>query len=380
MKIKKIITHFQPGLDELAGIFLLKRHGYEIGITRDTPVDFMMNGDFENPPAPEVPHLLYLGCGLESDFNEHYSGDKNTSSCRLVAKFFELSYEVYGNFVDEVTREDRYGSGGVKNHLAQTIKDLYDTGWSALEIYRWASHAFKALTSDKWKPKEFSMDIESCARAIEHLAGRDFRLEWEDVFKTTKKLMRSEYIKAMAYLTHNPQYFKVIDTYLGPMTAYIECTPQINPRIAAAARSKGAQIVLMLCTLNVGDGTSCGVVIQQHHTAGLSFLNVVEELRKHELLYNSRLNGENHDQLKGEGTIAECPVWHGHQAAVGISKCLAIYNRSRTRPLGPATCLTMSYIIDLFLATITVTPKGETVVGMNEFVNPSSMSKCFQTI
>ena len=380
-KFEKIVTHFQPGLDELAGIFLLKRHGAEMGITTTTPVEFMMNGDFENPHASDVPHILYLGCGLGLDFNEHYSEDKDTSACQLVAKNLQLSRDQYGSFVKEVTREDRHGSEGVKNHIAQTIKDLYDMGWEAIRIYRWAKTAFVALTSDKWQPREFSMDVDSCNLAIEHKFGREAAQEWYSVFKDTQKFMRKEYNKAMAYLKQNPSDFVEIETYSGSMKAYIPMIPQTNPRIAQAARSQGAMLVLMQGVLKTDNDTqSLGVVIQQKHTAHLSFAKIVEELRTHELIFCSKFRKEQLGELKGEGTIAECPIWHGHQAATGKAVCFAIYNRSKTRPLGPKTCLEWQYIVDLFISTIKVAPEGETFVGMNEFLNPARMGSFLEAV
>lgn len=359
---KKIVTHHRPGLDEIASIFLLKRHGAEWGIDEDTPVRFMANGDFENLPMPEVNEVLYVGCGIDSWANEHFCDEPDRSACYLVARELQLCRRRYKWLVHLVTKEDRYGTDNVQNHIAQAIKDLYDMGWTFTRVYKWVKTALVALTSHGSYPDKFALDTETCARSIEKKFGKESAVSWFSVISGIKTWDKGEFAKSCAYLDKNPQLFTEVDTYKGKMKAFIPDDVQFSPRIGAAARAKGAQIVLMQGIL---DFDQVGIMLQQKHTAGLSFSKVLEELRKHELVQCGELNHEKSADCAGEGTKKVCPVWHGHQSAKGQYECFAIYNRSKTRPCGPKTAMSWDYLRDLVLDTIKVAPEGEIINGLN---------------
>lgn len=359
---RKLITHHRPGLDEITSIFLLKRHAADWGITQDTVVGFMSNGDYQNPSMPEG--ILYVGCGIGSWANEHYLDINDSSACRLVARELRLDPFRYRDLVDAVTREDRHGVGTIKNHIAQSVKDLYDMGWSFHQVYKWVAHALVAMTTYRSQIK-FSLDTDTCANAIEKKFGKGSAEEWFSVVTKIRSWDKKEFIKACAYLDKNPHLFTEVETYKGKMKAFIPDDIQDNARIGPAARSKGAQVILMQGEL---DYKQTGIMLQQKHTAQLSFSVVLEELRKHELMHRGQANLEKVSACAGEGTIEVCPIWHGHQAAQGQFETFAIYNRSKSRPLGPATEMSFEYIKDLVLDALTVTPQGEIVKGTNQFL------------
>jgi hypothetical protein len=354
-----IVTHHRPGLDEITGNFFLKRYGADWEIIKDTPVNFMANGDFENPPMFEVPGILYNGCGLSSWANEHYSIEyADKSACYLIARELGVNRNKYFDLVTEVTREDRYGSGNIKNHIGQAIKDLYDIGWSYDQVYDWVKTALIALTHQDSRPNTFSMDTETCARAIEKRFGSRSARQWYSIVEKINSWQKGEFIKACAYIDKNPQLFQEVETYKGTMKVFMPEEVQLNQRVGSAARSRGAEIVLMRGGL---DFNQVGIVLQQKHTANLSFSRVLKELRQHELIMRGERNGKLINACVGEGTLKVCPIWHGHQSAEGQNTCFAIYNKSKTRPCGPATCLDWDHARGIMLATLQETPIGELV-------------------
>lgn len=372
----KITTHHRPGLDEIAGNFLLIRHGVERGFTKETPVTFMTNGDFENPHMSEVPGLLYNGCGLGSWANEHYTDYVDKSACYLIARELNVCRRRYFDFVTEVTREDRHGASGVKSHIALAIKDLYDMGWDYTQVYAWAKTAMIALVDWDSRPKKFAMDTETCARSIEKKFGEQSSKKWYSVVSKIRSWGKGEFIKACAYLDKNPQLFQEVETYQGRMKIFLPEEIQTNPRIGSAARSKNAEILLMQGTLDFGQ---VGIRLQQNYTARLSFSLVLEELRKHELLNKGQLDAKKMSMCAGEGTLEVCPIWHGHQSAQGQNTCFAIYNRSKSRPCGLGTSLDWEYLTGLILEILKQTPSGELVNGVNKFlVGGSNLNHVFQ--
>ncbi len=373
------MPHHRPGLDELAAIAALKsRHGYEMfGITPETPVELMANGDFENPPMEDVPGTLYLGCGRGKTCwaNEHFlKNDKDSSCFKLVAERLGIaSWPI----VHEVTREDRHGADGVKNHIAQVIKNLYDMGWSAPQVYKWFKTAFIALTS-KHAPKPFSLNCEAIAMSIEAKFNEQSARDWYAVVERSSNWDRAEYSKAMAIISKamkedielpdSEKQFVMVETYLGKtVKAYIPSTVQTNARISSAARSLGCEIVLMQGLL---DFDQVGIMLQQHHKTGLCFSYVLEELRKYELMHRGLLSEDKLGECFGEGTLEVCPSWHGHQGATGQRSCFAVYHRSHSRPLAYSpTAMPFDTIKDIFIDAIKVSPKGEAVADVNSFLN-----------
>lgn len=376
-KYKKIRVHWRPGLDEITAIFLLQRHGAEIGIDRDTPVKFMTNGDFENPPMDKTDGELYVGCGLGSWANEHFMTEIDLSACHLVARHLRLSRKRYGAFVDLVTEEDRKGAGGVKSHIAQAIKDLYDMGWMHQRVYNWVKTAIIALTDWDSRPGKLELDTVTCAQAIDKKFGTKSSQRWFKVVEQILKWQKGEFIKARAYIDKNPNLFLELETHRGKLKCFVPDEVQFNARITAAARSRGAQVLLLQGAL---DFDQIGIMLQQKHTAGISFSGVLEELRKHELSFRGEANVSKAAQCAGEGTLAVCPVWHGHQASTGQSETFAVYNRSKSRPRGPKTVLPWDYIQDLVSETLKVSPQGKIVKGMtNTFlVGDSDLNRVFQ--
>lgn len=376
------MTHHNPGLDELTAIAFLKSlRGKEMfGITSETPIRLMSNGDFENPPMEDVPGTLYLGCGRGRTCwaNEHFLEDyKDSSCCKLVAGRLGIaSWPI----VSAVTKEDRHGADGVKNHLAQVIKNLYDMGWSAAQVYKWFHTAFIALTS-KYAPRPFNLNCEAIALSIEAKFNEQSARDWYAVVEQSCAWDKAEYIKAMAIiskamkkdieLSDSEKQFVMVETYLGKtVMAYIPSTVQTNARISQAARSQGCEIVLMQGQL---DFDRVGILLQQQHETGLCFSHVLEELRKHELMHRGKLSEYKINACSGEGTLEACPIWHGHEGSTGQKKCFAFYNRAKSRPNSEATVLPFEYIVDLFLETIKVRPEGELIVGMDIFLNGSEL-------
>lgn len=347
----------------MAAYMLLLLFGARWGITSATPVEFMKKGDYQNPRMAEVKGLLYLGCGLDSWANEHYITDdstKDVSCCYLVAKELGLSRKVWGRFVDEVTREDRHGSGDVKKHLAQYIKDRYDLGDTFEDIYPWVEFAMIALTQKDWNPSMFSMSIHACYDAIALQHGEVAADKWIARANQVEGAMKGEYVKAMQDLRARPEDFVEIETYKGTFRAFIPSEVQTNPRTTQAARSLGADIVLMRGAL---DFDQVGVVIQTKQTSGLCLLEVSETLRQHELITRSQLDAEKFGQCKGEGTLSVCPFWHGHQAGNGKVMCTTVMSGAKTRPLAEKTMMDWDYIVDLFIETIKREPQGNIVAG-----------------
>lgn len=372
----RIITHHRPGLDEIAAIFLLKRHAAEWGINNETLVEFMANGDFENPPMSELKGVLYVGCGLGSWANEHYCDEIDKSACYLVARELRLDRQRYLSLVEEVTREDRYGAGGIKSHLAQAIKDLYDMGWNFSRVYAWVKTALVALTDWNARPEKFSLNTETCARSIEKAFGKESACRWFTVVEESRQWSKKKLNHAQGYLRDKAGFFVPVETYRGTLTAFIPDEIQKNPRVNAAARSRGADIVLMRSRLDFGE---TGIVLQQKSGANLSFSLVLEELRKHELIARGEANWRKIMHCSSDGTVEACPVWHGHQAATGQNNCFAIYNRSKSRPCGPQTALHWEYIVDLVTTTLKTAPQGEVVAGMDKFLaGGSDLNRVFE--
>jgi hypothetical protein len=361
LKYQKIVTHYRPGLDEIGAIFLLQRYGESIGITPDTPIEFMKKGDFENPPMGET-DVLYLGCGIGSWANEHYMEDRDLSACRLVARHLDVP-RYYKPLVLEITREDRHGSDGIKNHLAQFIKDRYDLGGNFYQIYPWCKCALAALSHPKWNPEIFSMDIQSCADAISARWGDESGKMWYQKASEIQHAMHVEYCKAMAHLKSCPDDFIDIPTYKGVVKAFVSDQIESNSRITQAARSLGAQIVLLRGQL---DFDQIGVVIQTKQTSGICLLKVLETLRQHELAHREVLDASNIGQCNGEGTNRVCPYWHGHQAGKGRVTCASIYSGAKTRPKAEKTVMDWGYIKDLVLATLQHAPEGEIIAGFDQ--------------
>lgn len=362
MKYKKIVTHWRPGLDEIGAIFLLQRHGESIGITSDTPIEFMKRGDFENPPMNQTDGVLYVGCGIGSWANEHYMDDRDMSACRLVARQLNVP-RYYKPIVFEITREDRHGAGGVKNHLAQFIKDRYDLGETFEDIYPWCKCALAALSHPQWNPKNFSMDTQSCADAISTRWGEESGQAWLKKAIAIDNAIHAQYCKSMAYLQKKrADDFVKIPTYKGVVQAFISDYVETNPRIAQAARSLGAQIVIMRGQL---DFDQVGVVIQASGM-GICLLKVLETLRLHELFIRGQLNADKATKCNGEGTLQVCPYWHGHQAGKGRVTCTSIYSGAKSRPLAQKTVIDWQEIKGIVLDTLQHAPEGEIVAGFNQ--------------
>lgn len=338
----------------------------------------MANGDFENPPMSEVPGLLYVGCGIGSWANEHYGSEPDKSACFLVARELQVDHRRYRKLVELVTQEDRYGSGGIKNHIAQSIKDLYDMGWSFERVHKWMNHLLVALSN--WNPAsdgELSLDTDTCIRAIEKKFGKQFAKTWASVLSDIQKWNKGEFIRACAYLRKNPSFFKEVETYKGKMKAFIPDEVQTNIKIGQAARSMGAEIVLMQSAL---DFNQIGIVLQQKQSAGLSFSLVLEQTRQQELIQRGTMNEKKLKQCAGEGTLEVCPIWHGHQAATGQNECFAIYNRSKSRPCIPQTSMPWEYIVDIVTLTLGRDPHPlqvkEPIGGVPEnFLTPRSLDE-----
>lgn len=347
----------------MAAYMLLLLFGAKWGITSATSLEFMKKGDYQNPVMHKIKGLLYLGCGLGSWANEHYSTlIKDISCCYLVARELGLDRKVWGQFVDEVTREDRHGSGDTKNHLAQYIKDRYDLGDTFEQIYPWVEYAMIALTQENWNPSTFSMSIHACYDAIAFQHGTGSADRWIAKANQVERAMKSEYIKAMQTLRDHPENFVEVETYKGTFKAFIPNEVQTNPRITQAARSLGADIVLMQGALDFGQ---IGIVIQTKQTSGLCLLEVLETLRQHELLQREQLDGVKATQCNGEGTLGVCPYWHGHQAGNGKLMCTTVMSRAKSRPLAEITIMDWNYIVDLFIGTITREPQGKIVAGFD---------------
>jgi hypothetical protein len=347
----------------MAAYMLLLLFGAKWGITPATRLEFMKKGDYQNPLMHEVKGLLYLGCGLGSWANEHYTTSiKDVSCCYLVAKELGLDRKVWGQFVDEVTREDRHGAGDVKNHLAQYIKDRYDLGDTFEQIYPWVEYAMIALTQSNWKPSNFSMSIHACYDAIALQHGEENADKWIAKANTVERTMKGEYIRAVKDLQEHPEYFVELETYKGTFKACIPSEVQTNPRITQAARSLGADLVLVRGKL---DFNQIGIVIQTKQTSGLCLLEVLKTLRHHELMNRNELDEKKICECTGEGTLGICPYWHGHQAGTGKVMCTSIMSGAKTRPLADKTILDFDYICDLFKETIKQHPQGTVVAGFD---------------
>lgn len=352
-----LLPHHRPGLDEIGAIFLLQRHAAEWGITNSTPIEFMTRGDYENPRMEETSGALFLGCGRPSPMNwanEHYQDDKNTSCCKLVAKELGLDKQIYGPLVLEITREDRYGAC-IKQHLAQFIKDRFELGETFEDIYPWVKLALAALSDRGWQPAKFSMDLPSCHKAITAKWGKDTADRWVQVALVVEETMRKKYKEACAFLKKNQEDFTYVDTYRGRVRAYIPSEVQTNPRITQAARSVGADIVLMQGALDFGE---VGILIQTSQKAELCLTKVLEELRKHELLYRGQLDEGLVEKCKGEGTTKVCPFWHGFQNGEGEVRCTQIFSGAKSRPRNEKSILKIGYVVDLTLATLKEIPDG----------------------
>lgn len=336
----------------------------------------MANGDNENPRMSETDGSLYIGCGLGSWANEHYSKEKDRSACYLVARELGLDPRRYKDLVSEVTREDRYGVGEVKDHISQVIKDLYDMGWDFFRVYAWVKTALVVLSDTKSKT-QFTMSTEACSHLIENKFGKDQANEWFSVATKAKLWGHGEFVKACAYINKNMHHlFHDVETYRGTLKICVLPEIQKNHRIGAAARSRGADLVLMRGQL---DFNQVGITLQQKPGTQISFSKVLEELRKHELMHQGVLTEKKLLRCKGEGTVSVCPVWHGHQAATGQNTCFAIYNRSKSRPCGPGSVLDFEYIKDLILNTLEQVPEGEVVSGLGKFLEGGSdLNRAFE--
>lgn len=342
----------------MGGLAYLQCYAAEWGITNDTPIDFMTRGDFENPYMEDAQGVLYLGCGRPSRMNwanEHYLEDRNTSCCKLVAEELRLNKEIHGPLVLEITREDRYGAGNVKQHLAQLIKDRFEIGESFEDIYPWVKLALVALSDLRWRPFLFSMGIESCREAIAAKFSKDTADRWVQVGLEASEVLRKKYKEACTFLKKNQEDFSYIQTYRGRIRAYMPSEVQTNPRITQAARSLGADLILMRGNLDFGE---VGTIIQTNQRAGLCLTKVLEELRKHELLNRGRLDESLRDKCKGEGTIETCPFWHGFQNGEGEVQCTQIFSGAKSRPRAEKTILPPDYYKGLTLETLQEIPDG----------------------
>lgn len=345
-----IRTHYQPGLDEQGALMLLERYAQEWHISQESEVAYMLKLDHDEPPISGV---LDVGCGLNSWANEHYLANAHeTSSCYLVARELRICRQKYGPLVEEITREDRHGSGSKAFHLARAIKDMYSLGETFERMRPWVRGALSALADYQWGSSQFSMSVEVCRAAVCAKFGLESAKRWYDRVEWAKSEMRKAFNQAMAKCSRQQEDFMIIPTYQGDLKIFAPSGVQSNPRILQAARASGASICIVRSQLDFGE---VGTIIQADLSKELDLSVVVKTLRQHELMRIGTLDAGKVDRCGGHGSIDTCPQWYGHLGGDGV-RCIAIYSGSLSRPLARKTVLETGYIHDLFKSSIQENP------------------------
>ncbi len=340
-KIRRLFFHYQPGSDELATLWaILKFPSAHLPLASSNPeILFMTKGDNEYPPMSDNGDCFF-GCGRNSPFNEHLliNPTEDTSCFKLVLEHMGI-LGVKGLRVLEqrITREDRYGAGKVCRHFSQIIKDMYDCGKTFEEVSAWSDRFFEAVFKSEThretpgKPVWYQMDLKSCRTTVEEIFGPEIAEQWYQEGVVASEQIQKCFSEAQRMFTSENRFEK-IPTYLGEVTLYAPEEVQTNPRIAQAARAIGADIIVIRSKLSIGDNQS--VLIQVSRKSGLSLSHVLAALRYMELSFRGvDLGKRGVEEFEIEGTITECPEWHGLQSAVNQETlCGTIMSRSKTRP------------------------------------------------
>lgn len=267
MTYKVIATHNQCHLDEMAGIWLLRRFGdISFAGISEARVEFwgqMPEG--KTPKEFESEGILLIGIG-GGRFDEHPCADggrkKDECAITLIAKELGLDEDpALRSLIEFVCKRDLTLTGSPFD-LHAMIKTFYSAGRDDMTVWEWVFAALEAIYEQSLKFFEG--------------AATDF------------------------------QSAEIRDVQIGGRKTKLAIGVSDSREFAKFARSAhGCRAGIVIQRNSAGN-----VHVQTRNNLGINLLDTAQMIRIEEILAQGKVVSNDWEYLRREGTLPECPAWH----------------------------------------------------------------------
>lgn len=359
IEIKLIRFHPDPHNEEHAGYYLATEtpEGRKaFPNAKNAEIAFWPFGQVLE--VPEDSQALSLGFdrggSQRGRYDEHgLEGLKyRECSASLLAKDIAIKSPAIEYFLRAVIAEDREKVKKV-DAASRIAKLLYDNGDKFKKVHKWLSMVYQAELADIRETIGRKRKIEDLPDRPVITVQRGFELIqkhltlsqaiwWRQVANDGLRGQQKRFRQALRLLESSAATWEEVWQDRGEITLVV--VRGDNPEISAAARSKGADIVVRV-------QESGNVQITTNHRRQIDLTSICQALRVEEMQQEGSWKGTPDEpdefttaRLRTPGTMPECPRWHLLDTSGPKGTLL---NASRSCPDVPPTLIPLSRIIYL---------------------------------
>lgn len=307
-QIKRIITHEDPHLDEIAALWLILRFGKEKFPGAENVFVELVDNNAQITPEKG---LLALGVG-GGMFDEHPKPNKARKSdectATLIAKYIGLDTddENIVRILNFVKNADLKASGGTFD-LAQMIKILHALRMPTEDVIAWTFMALDVKMDDPRESGDFSLQYIAFLLREMNPNEPEIAYEWFKIGMEAKLADQTKFFADTYREFHNNANVEEIKSFKRTLT--LVSIRSDNDQIAKIARSKkhgvDADIVVQINSCG-----NMGIYTNQKH-GKINLESLVRMLNAEEQRMRKDIHTTDWDTLSAEGMIPN-GFWYYH--------------------------------------------------------------------
>lgn len=340
-RIRQVITHIKPHIDELVAIFLLQLFGEKLfpGINK-AEINFLANRKITNGDDFLKDGTLFVGMG-SGMFDEHGKECKKETAATLVAKYLGVENDPRVKSLLDYTINVDTKSNGHPYDLANMLKDFFQGTQNVkeeMEAFSWAMNAIQTKFHTPGKISDFAnfqkcigelgdeIEKEHCTHIKSYTAkilkGADRRPFGFAVI--TELMCREDFNKGLGWflyaleikITDRKIYLQAMKTFMKKAQRHIIQSGKKLIKVATI-KSDNHKMNKIFRTHKAGN---YDILIQESENGNIAIYTnakshikmdvVAEIIRSIEITMDGKKIPADYEHLQSDGIIKEVPQWY----------------------------------------------------------------------